>query len=175
MFLNQFWPKFLEFYEFCEKFRKFFENFEKKSIFLALIKLQLPKKWPKNAIKMKISGVDKAPKNSRPPQISLIVSINVKGVHKFHDCSRSQINIRLHQIHFLYPFCIQILRLVYYMTSGIFWDLENLEIWHYLCNLENNAMDKMVKSFLNFLDLIANQLKVRPYLVVENLLQEQTK
>ena len=56
------------------------ENFSKISkksrIFLALIKLQLPKKWPKNAIKMKISGVDKAPKKSRPPNLSDIVILH---------------------------------------------------------------------------------------------------
>ena len=69
MFWNQFWPKFLEFYEFCEKFRKFFENFEKKVDFFGLDKAPFAKKkWPKNAIKMKISGVDKAPQKSSPPQ-----------------------------------------------------------------------------------------------------------
>ena len=42
---------------------------KKKSIFFGFDKApNFQKKWPKTAIKRKISGVDKAQKNSRPPQ-----------------------------------------------------------------------------------------------------------
>ena len=40
---------------------------------LALMKPHRPKKWPKNAIKMKISGVDETPQKASPPPIPLIL------------------------------------------------------------------------------------------------------
>ena len=61
----------------------FSKIFEKNRNFLALIKLQLPKKWPKNAIKMKIAGVDKAPKNPSPPPIPLIIIVRTLAIFAF--------------------------------------------------------------------------------------------
>ena len=51
---------------------KFFENLENFRKNFGLMKLQRPAKWPKKAIKMKISGVDEAPKFFRPPPIPLV-------------------------------------------------------------------------------------------------------
>ena len=54
---------------FFENFRTLFENFRK---ILALIKPYRPKKWPKNAIKMKISRVDETPQKASPPYLWMI-------------------------------------------------------------------------------------------------------
>ena len=57
-------PKSAFFSKNCSKIQTKFENFRK---ILALMKPHRPKKWPKNAIKMKVSGVDETPEKARPP------------------------------------------------------------------------------------------------------------